>query len=58
MKKSTCLIVTFFMVILIRTIPLSGIDYSMKDLSSLSELQNVFQNDAAKVRIVALLSPT
>lgn len=58
MRKSTYLIVAFFMVILIRPLPVSGSDSSMKDLLSLGELQNIFQNDAEKVRIVALLSPT
>ena len=36
----------------------SGEDVPLKDLSSLDELQKVFQNDAGKVRIIALLSPT
>jgi hypothetical protein len=58
MKKRIYLITAFLMMVLIRTLPVSGSDSSMKDLSSLGELQNIFQNDVEKVRIVALLSPT
>jgi hypothetical protein len=58
MKKRIYLTAAFLMVVLIRTLPVSGSDSSMKDLSSLRELQNIFQTDAEKVGIVALLSPT
>jgi hypothetical protein len=58
LKKRIYLIAAFLLVTVIRTLPVSGSDFSIKDLSGLGELQNIFQTDAEKVRIVALLSPT
>ena len=58
MKKSIYLIAAFLILALLRTLPISGSDSLMINLSSLGELQNIFQVDSEKVRIVALLSPT
>jgi hypothetical protein len=35
-----------------------GSDTELKDLTSLQELREVFENDSGNVRILALLSPT
>ena len=58
MKKSIYWIAAFLTLALLRTLPISGSDSLMINLSSLGELQNIFQVDSEKIRIVALLSPT
>lgn len=53
--KNLFLMTAFLWICVLST---SAADSTITDLGSLEELQKVFQNDAGKVRIIALLSPT